>query len=108
MDFADPLGWAIVGNDRFAPALVDFLQLASGGVETAFEASGYTLVNVRLIWIEGDPNGTTPDDFLASDHLPEQLPVGLTGRLALDFDLTVDPQIGATVFFEDLTISLAP
>jgi hypothetical protein len=32
----------------------------------------------------------------------------LVGRLALDFELAIDPQVTATVFFEDLTITPSP
>ena len=106
-DFADPSGFSVVGNDRFQlpPDLVDFLSVSAGSAEVAFETNGYRLTNVRMFWIEGS---TTPNDFLQSDLLPDTLPVGLTGRLALDFELTADPNVNATVFFDDLTISQSP
>ena len=106
MNFADALGIAVVGNDRFAldPLPTDFMSLGAGNLDTGFDTSGYTLRNVRWFWIETD---TTPDDFLSSDLLPAALP-GITGRLALDFELSSDPQVRATVFFEDLIVTLSP
>jgi hypothetical protein len=108
MNFADAGGLGIVGNDRFQPNVVDFLSVAAiseDGLDTTFEAAGYTLTNVRLFWIEGS---TTPDDFLQNDLLPAELPVGVIGRLALDFELTADPLVTASVFFEDLSITVSP
>jgi hypothetical protein len=58
-----------------------------------------------MFWIEGD---TTPDDFLQSDLLLAELPVGLTGRVSLDFALISDPNITASVFFEDFSVTLSP
>ena len=58
-----------------------------------------------MFWIEGS---TTPDDYLQSDLLPAALPVGLTGRISLDFVLTGDPNITANVFFEDISVTLSP
>ena len=106
MIFEDPFGFSVVGNDRFVPNLTDFLSVAAGSVSgTTFEISGYTLTNVRMFWIEGD---TTPDDFLQSDLLLAALPVGLTGRVSLDFVLTSDPNITASVFFQDFSVTLSP
>jgi hypothetical protein len=48
-----------------------------------------------------------PNDFLASDLLPAA-PPALVGRLALEFALTSDPQVTATVFFQDLAITPSP
>ena len=107
MNFADAFGFSVVGNDRFVlgPDQVDFLSVAAGSIDAGFETSGYTLTNVRLFWLE---TSTTPNDFLQSDLLPDTLPIGLTGRVALDFELTTDPQVRATVFFEDFTVTLSP
>ena len=106
MTFAEDLGPSVVGNDRFQPDNVDFLSVAAGrNLLTGFDTTGYTLINVRLFWIEGS---TTPDDFLQSDLLPEVLPAGLVGRLALDFEQTDDPSIQVSVFFDDMTVSLSP
>lgn len=105
MNFADAFGFSVVGNDRFEPDKTDFLSVAAGSADTGFEASGYTLTNVRLFWIEGS---TTANDFLQSDLLPDVLPVGLVGRVALDFELTSDPLVTASVFFQDFTVTLSP
>jgi len=105
LNFADAMGIAIVGNDRFAPlGGTDFLSLGAGNLDSGFDTSGYTLVNVRWFWIETD---TTPEDFLASDLLPATLP-DLTARLALDFVLISDPNVRVSVFFSDLTVTLSP
>jgi hypothetical protein len=106
MNFTDPIGFAFVANDRFG-AGVDFVSLGTGLSldNSGFpDVAGYTLTDVRWFWIETD---TTPDDFLASDLLPAAPPM-LVGRLALDFELAIDPQVTATVFFEDLTITPSP
>ncbi len=107
MIFTDPFGFTVVGNDRFLPGGgTDFLSAAAGIIfGTTFETSGYTLMNVRMFWIAGD---TTPDDFLQSDLLPAALPVGLTGRVSLDFFLTSDPNITASVFFADFSVTPSP
>jgi hypothetical protein len=105
-NFADSLGFALIGNDRFeSTGFTDFMLFGSGmTLDAGFEIGGYTLIGVRWIHIEGS---TTPDDFLLTDLLPPSLPL-VTGRFALDFELTADPQVTASVFFEDLTITPNP
>lgn len=105
MNFSDSLGLSVVGNDRFQPGDRDFLSVVAGILETGFEVGGYTLTNVRLFWIEGD---TTPDDFVQSDLLPTALPVDLSGRASLDFELTSDPLIKVSVFFADMSVTISP
>ena len=106
MIFTDPFGFSVVGNDRLLPNETDFLSVTTAIIfGTTFEINGYTLSNVRMLWIAGV---TTPDDFLQSDLLPAALPVGLTGRVVLDFFLSSDPNITTTVSFEDLSITLSP
>ena len=106
LNFLGAIGFAIVGNERHAPlGGVDFMMLGLGTLDSAFETGDYRLIRVRLFWIE---TGTTPDDFLDSDLLPTALPVGFTGRLALDFELVSDPQTVVSLFFEDLLINPAP
>jgi hypothetical protein len=62
---------------------------------------GFSVVgNDRLL-----PNET---DFLQSDLLPAALPVGLTGRVVLDFFLSSDPNMTASVSFEDFSVTLSP
>jgi hypothetical protein len=105
LNFADAFGFSVVGNDRFGVDLVDFLSISAFGLDSGFEIAGYTLTAVRPFWIEGD---TTPGDFLQSDLLPAALPIGLVGRIALDFELTADPNIRASVFFSDFSVTLSP
>lgn len=105
-NFAESFGFALVGNDRFEPlGLTDFMLFGSGmTLDAGFEIGGYTLTGVRWIWIESD---TTAGDFLQSELLPATLPL-VTGRFALDFELTADPQVTTFVFFEDLIITPNP
>jgi hypothetical protein len=115
MEFTDPIGFAFVANDRFelliSPPdvfeLVDFISIGSGLSldNSGFpDVAGYTLTGVSWFWIE---KGTTQEDFLQSDLLPDSLPL-VTGRLRLDFELTADPQVTAFVFFQDLVITPSP
>jgi len=92
--FSDPTGRAMVGNEvtpsAFFKTPVDFFQLLAeppmgsmpnGHNISGFSIAGYTLVDVRLFWIEtilGAP------DFLSSNALPKTIPT-FEGRLALDF-----------------------
>jgi hypothetical protein len=110
MDFTSPFGFAFVANDRFG-AGVDFMSLGTGPLITGFDVGGYTLTDVRWFWIEGaggtgtPPSTCNPPDFLASDLLPAAPPTTHFGRLALDFELISDPQVLATVFFQDFAIT---
>jgi hypothetical protein len=116
--FSDPTGRAIVGNDKFvsggpmpAPP-ADFFQLradpflgapvppAAFGLN-GFDIDGFTLVNVRMVWIEGELGIT---DFLSDQNLPAVLP-SFQGRLALDFTPTNDPGVISSVFFNGLTVA---
>jgi len=40
--------------------------------------------------------------------LPESPPTGVTGRLALDFELISDPQTTVSLFFDDFLVDPAP
>ena len=106
LNFSDSSGFVVVGNDRFVnTGLTDFLSVAAGQLETAtFEINGFTLVDVRLFWIESD---TTIEDFLVSDLLPTALPE-IEGRLALDFTPTADPGVETSIFFDGLFVSPMP
>ena len=106
LNFSDSSGFVVVGNDRFVnTGLTDFLSVAAGQLDTAaFEINGFTLVDVRLFWIESD---TTIEDFLVSDLLPTALPE-IEGRLALDFTPTADPGVETSVFFDGLFVSPMP
>jgi hypothetical protein len=105
MSFADPMGIAISGNERYQTlGGVDFFMLSAGSAETGFDVGGYTLVNVRWFQIETD---TTPNDFLDSDLLPVNYPSDV-GRLALDFNPPGDPDTMVTVFFDDFVATPSP
>ncbi len=106
LNFSGAIGFAVVGNDRYEPlGRVDFMQLGDGSLDAVFEIDNYRLIRVRWFWIETD---TTPGDFLDSDLLPATPPEGLTGRLALDFELISDPQTTVSLFFGDFVASPAP
>ena len=106
LNFSGAIGFAVVGNERYVNAGgVDFMQLGDFSLDEAFEIDNYRLVRVRYFWIE---TTTTPDDFLDSDLLPATPPEGLTGRLALDFELISDPQTLVFLFFDDFLINPAP
>ena len=110
--FSDPRGYTAVGNDLPAQGNNDFLMLgAEPGLGSGthnlvgFTAAGWTLVNVRLFWIEGLPG---IGDFTTTDAMPAVLP-GFAGRLALDF-VPVDAPTGPVsyVFFDGLTVAVVP
>ena len=88
--------------------LSDFLQVAAGQLDqTTFEVGGFTLVNVRMFWIEGDNTPTLIEDFLVNELLPTTLPE-FEGRLALDFTPTANPGVRTSVFFNGLLMSTIP
>ena len=88
-------------NGSRRPGGTDFFSLAAGMLETGFEISGYTLVDVRFFLIEsGTTDGTTPEDFLDSDLLPNSVPIQ-RGRVALDFNPPGDPDTTVSVFYND-------
>jgi len=112
--FSDPIGRAIVGDDRFLGSN-DFFQLSadplinSGAPPGAFgligfEVAGFTLVNVRMNWIEGQLGIS---DFLSDQNLPGVLP-SFQGRLAFDFTPTQDPGVLSSVFFNGLRVEQVP
>lgn len=110
--FDDPRGYTAVGNDLPAQGGNDFLMLAAEpGLGTGthnlngFTAGGWTLVNVRLFWIEGMPG---VGDFTANDAMPEVLPT-FAGRLALDFVPVASPSGPLSfVFFDGMTVTAVP
>jgi hypothetical protein len=110
--FSDTRGYTAVGNDLPAQGNSDFLMLgAEPGLGSGrhnllgFTAVGWTLVNVRLFWIER-PLGI--DDFTSNDALPAVLP-SFSGRLALDF-VPIDAPSGPVSygFFDGLTVAAVP
>lgn len=116
MNFSDLIGLVLVGNDRFVPGgLTDFFAVdADPGLNSSappeafnlvgFEINGFTLVNVRMFWIEGQLGIM---DFLSNEALPTVLP-GFEGRLALDFTPTANPGVVSSVFFDGLIVGPSP
>lgn len=110
--FSDPRGYTAVGNNLPAQGGNDFLMLsAEPGLGTGthnisgFSIAGYTLVNVRLFWIQGQLG---IGDFVDSDAMPATLPT-FNGRLALDFVPTASPDGPLSfVFFDGLTVTAVP
>ena len=126
--FSDATGGIALSNDNPAPyPYLDTLQMgadlspALGSNQTPsqvprnlvyFETGGYRLHNVRLLWLRGQGGA---GDFLSGTDLPAQLPTDLSGRLALDFVLSIDPTnlantpyYSRTVFFDGLVLSPVP
>ena len=116
MNFSDLIGLVLVGNDRFVPGgLTDFFAVdADPGFNSSappeafnlvgFEINGFTLVNVRMFWIEGQLGAP---DFLSNEALPTVLP-GFEGRLALDLTPTANPGVVSSVFFDGLIVGPSP
>jgi len=113
--FTDNQGTTVVGNDTFpaTPVNVDFLQLLADPPQNVagprnlvgFTINNFTLFNVRMFWIEGEPG---IPDFLNDQDLPAVLPA-LQGRLALDFVPVGNPSGPlTTVFFDGLTVTQVP
>jgi hypothetical protein len=130
LNFSDPWGSSVVGNDMTdypgRPAGQDWLGLNADRGPNAganvrdpsapydfrgFSIGGYTLVNMRMFWFEGI-NGLP--DFLTTTALPAELPK-LHARLALDFVRTDDPTNLANapyysngVFFDGIQVTPVP
>ena len=71
-------------------------------------ASGCTLYNARMFWIEGNASPDLIPDFLTDQNLPNPLPT-FHGRLSLDFVETGNasgPQ--SDVFFDSLSVNAVP
>jgi len=127
MQFSDPSGVTAVVNDLFDRTSVnnptgfsDLFQLAADSVvvrtETSetlisdlagFEVIGFTLVNARLLWVEGqfgEPDLIRAPDFLSNGNLPVLLP-DIPGAFVLDFTTAASPDEEFTVFFPALSVS---
>ena len=105
--FSDDLGLAIVGNDIVGGSR-DLLGLQPGLFLQGFEIDGYTLVDVRMRWLEGipgDPEGNP--DFLLNQNLPAELP-DFPGFLLLDFENPLGSGPLFTVNFQNLVVTHAP
>ena len=116
LNFSDLAGSTNVGNDTFLPTggsqKVDFFQLAFEPSLTStfphnlsgFSLDGFTLVNVRMFWIEGQAVPETIGDFLTNQDLPGVLP-SFHGRMAFDFVQTTNPSGPMSfVFFDGLSV----
>lgn len=115
-EFGDPLGRAVVGDEKYTTpdGGRDILVLAGDPGRqpemppetfdfSGFEIAGYTLQNVRLFWIEGLLEA---GDFLVDQNLPTLLPE-FHGRLALDFVVTGTTAPISYVFFDLMTVTVA-
>jgi hypothetical protein len=113
--FSDVSGATLVGNDSFLPfgasTRVDIFQLlfdpslSSTSVHnfTGFNIDGFSLIGVRMFWIEGQ---NLISDFLSTpDLLPA--PPSFSGRLAFDFIQTGTPAATSFVFFDGLQLRQA-
>jgi hypothetical protein len=109
LNFSDISGVISVGNDlpiSGFPAADNIVLHASDSPDvrniTGFSISGFTLVDVRMFWIEGLLGIT---DFLTDQSLPLELPA-FEGRLALDFRPTdnLSGPVTDFVFFDGLHV----
>lgn len=109
--FSDPSGLTAVGNEVIVGSSTtptDFLLVSGDPVAAAIttpeDLTGFTignlkLVNVRLLWIEGE---LAAPDFLSNQNPPGALPT-FEGRLSLDFvDLDNPTGPPVLVFFDGL------
>lgn len=110
--FSDTRGYVSAGDEAL-PAGLDPLDIMTVGADPrtgttpnplqGFAIPGYTLVNFRLLWLEGQLG---IGDFLNDENLPAGLP-GFGGRLALDFR----PDAGGAqqfVFFDGARVEAVP
>ncbi|MDH3431843.1 MAG: hypothetical protein OEQ14_17730 [Gammaproteobacteria bacterium] len=113
--FSDPGGLTVVGDDKFllfggTDILVLAAEPAIGAAPptfydfTGFDIAGFTLINARLFWIEGQLG---IGEFLSNASLPAVLP-DFPGRLALDFVPTGSSGPVSSVFFDLLQLSPLP
>ena len=109
-NFSDTTGGITMGNETYDPDGTprDFLQLypgtgppVPGNISNGFIIGDYTLIKVRMFWIE-DMLGVP--DFLDNHDLLPTLPT-YNSRLALDFVETANPSGPVYyVYFEDLSV----
>lgn len=105
--FSDNLGLGLVGDDAVFGGR-DLLRFTPGLFLNGFTVDGFTLVDVRMLWLEGPPGDPTGlPDFLMGDSLPAELP-DLSGILLLDFENPSFPEILFTVNFPNLRVTRAP
>jgi hypothetical protein len=112
--FSDPRGYVTVGNDQTqgpgTPALDSLVYYADTFTATGphnfvgFTTGGYTMVNLRIFWIES----IDIPDFLPDQTLPAAPPTFL-GRLALDFVPADNPTLPASsfIFFNGVKVTPA-
>lgn len=115
----DVSGTAQVGNDTSlgagGSAKTDIFQLSfdpglgstSARNFTGFDIAGFTLMNLRMFWIEGQATPEPIADFLTDQSLLAG-PPSFHGRLALDFVPSTSPSGPQSfVFFDGLTVTAA-
>jgi hypothetical protein len=109
--FSDLAGSTTVGNDNLGVGAVDSLAVnfepAAGAPASfarnlsGFDMGGALLVNVHMLWTEGQANPEVIADFLTNQDLPAVLP-SFQGRMTLDF---VAPASGFSASFDQLTVT---
>lgn len=109
LSFSDPFGIGIVGNDEFEltipPSDILLFSADINGLNlNGFDIAGFSLVDVRMFWIE---NLLPITDFLSDQNLPGVLP-SLQGRLAFDFTPTSNPGQLSSVFFDGFMVIQLP
>jgi hypothetical protein len=105
--FSDDLGLALVGNDRVQGSR-DILRFSPGLFLEGFETGGFTLIDVRMLWLQGAPGDPLGNpDFLTDQNLPTEFP-DFPGLLLLDFENPQYPGILFTVSFQNLIVTRAP
>ena len=105
--FSDDLGLALVGNDRVQGSSDIFLRMP-GLVRNGFETCGFTLIDVRMLWLQGAPGDPLGNpDFLTDQNLPTEL-TDFPGNLLLDFENPQFPGDLFTVNFQNLVVTRAP
>jgi len=125
--FSDVQGITLLANDSFDdPATlmndVDFLSLnADPGFGSSatprnivgFTIGDYTLLNVRMFWVEGQQTPELIDDFLSPSVVPGDPPPlpgtlpSFHGVLALDFIETATGDSAGAVLFNNLSVAAA-
>lgn len=101
--FSDDLGPGLVGNE-FVSGNRDILRLSAGLFLNGFAVDDFTLVDVRLLWLEGSLG---VPDFLDNQSLPTE-PPGYPGFVVLVFEHPSYPGTDFEVSFPNLRVSRAP
>jgi hypothetical protein len=111
--FSDLAGSTTVGNDNLGAGAVDSLAVnfePGAGAPASFarnlsgfDMGGAMLVNVHMLWTEGQANPEVVADFLTNQDLPAVLP-SFQGRMTLDF-LVPENGLRFSASFDQLTVT---